>query len=99
MSNIINKALMAGLGAASLSREKLEALIDDFVKRGEVSYNEKQGLLSDLLESVEKRRTELKQFVQKEVKIVLKALDVPTREEVNIIKKQVERLENEKPAR
>jgi len=43
MSDFINKAFLAGLGAISLSRDKVESLIDDLVKRGELSHEEKGG--------------------------------------------------------
>lgn len=92
MSDLINKAFLAGLGAISLGRDKVESLIDDLVKRGELSQEEKREMLSDLLESVEKRHAELGEFIQKEIQRILKSLDVPTREEIDKLKKEVELL-------
>jgi len=88
MSDIINKAFLAGLGTISLGHEKVEGFIDELVKRGELSHEEKRGILSELLESVEKRQAELGEFIQKEVQQILKSLDIPTREEINSLKKQ-----------
>lgn len=95
MSDIINRAFLAGLGAISLSQERLEGFFDDLVKRGEMSQEEKRGMLSDLLESVEERKTELGKFIQKEIQQILKSLDIPTREEINKLKKEIERLGKE----
>ena len=95
MSDIIDKAFLAGLGALSLSQEKVEGFFDDLVKRGEMSQEEKRGMLSDLLKSVEERKTELGEFVQKEVQQILKSLDIPTREEINKLKEEIERLGKE----
>lgn len=92
MSNIINKAFLAGLGAVSLGRDKVEGLIDELVKRGELSQEEKQGMLSELLESVEKRQAELEEFIHKEIQQILKSLDIPTREEMNRLKEEIDSL-------
>ena len=99
MSDIINKAFLAGLGAISLSQEKVEGFFDDLVKRGEMSQEEKRGMLSDLLESVEKRKTELGEFIQKEVQQILKSLDIPTREEINRLKEEIDCLSKQETDR
>lgn len=92
MSDIINKAFLAGVGAISISRGKVEGLIDDLVKRGELSQEEKRGMLSDLLESVDKHQAELREFTHKEIRQILKSLDIPTREEINKLKEEIESL-------
>ncbi len=92
MSDIIKKAYLAGLGAVSITREKLENFTEDLVKRGEVSREEKAGLLSDLVKAAEKRKDELEKFIQKEVQKVLKTLKIPTREEVDALQEKVEQL-------
>ena len=92
MSDLIKKILLAGLGAFSLTREKVEDIIDDLVKRGELSREEKPGILADLAKAAEKRQNEVREFVQKEVQKVLKALDVPTRQEISDLQEQIEQL-------
>ena len=95
MSDIINKAFLAGLGVISFSRDKVEGLVDDLVKRGELSQGEKLGMLSDLLESVEKRQAELGEFINKEIRGILKSLDIPTREEIIKLKEEIEHLKKQ----
>ena len=98
MSDLIKKTLLAGLGAFSLTREKVEDTIDDLVKRGELSREEKPGMLEDFAKAAEKRQNEVREFVQKEVQKVLKALDIPTRQEINDLREQIEQLrKDEKP--
>jgi len=99
MSDITNKAFLAGLGAISLSRDKAEGFIDDLVKRGELSQEEKRGVLSELLESVEKRQVELGEFVHKEIRKILKSLDIPTREEINKLKEEIDSLRKQETDR
>ncbi len=92
MKDLIGKAFLAGLGAVSLTREKLESVVDDLVKRGEVAREEKQKLLNDLVEAGEKHQNEIRGFVQKEVQKVLEALDIPTRQDIRDLQKQMEEL-------
>jgi len=92
MKDLIGKAFLAGLGAVSLTREKLESVVDDLVKRGEVAREEKQKLLNDLVEAGEKHQNEIRGFVQKEVQKVLEALDIPTRQDIRDLQKQIEKL-------
>jgi len=92
MKDIINKAFLAGLGAISLTREKLESFIEELVKQGEISRGDKPGIISNLYKEMEKRRDDLKAFIRKEVKKILKGLDIPTREEVDALKEEMERM-------
>lgn len=92
MTDVINKAFLAGLGAINLTREKLESVVDELVKKGELARGDKSGILEGLSEEVEKRRDELKSFVRKEVQKVLKSLDVPSRDEVDALKEEIERM-------
>lgn len=92
MASIFSKAILAGMGALSLTREKVEEVVDDLVKRGEISLDEKQGVLSDLVKAAEKRHDEAQEFIRKEVRKVLNALDIPTRQEFNALREEIEQL-------
>lgn len=50
MENIIEKMLLASLGALSLTKEKAEKIVEEFVKRGEVAKKDKAGYINRLLE-------------------------------------------------
>ena len=92
MTSIINKAFLAGLGAVSLTRGKLESIVDELVKLGEVSWEEKQGLLDDLVKAGEKHKNEIRKLVQKEVQKASEKLDIPTRQEIEALREQIEKL-------
>lgn len=97
MTDILNKLFLAGLGAFSLTREKLESIIDELIKQGELARGDKSSILDSLYKEVEKRRDELREFVRKEVKRALKTLDIPTREEVEALKAEIDKLRAKKP--
>lgn len=89
MSDLVQKMFLAGLGAMALTKEKVEALVDDLVKRGEVAKKDQSKLLDEMLGSVEKGKQEIKEFVHKEMEKALKILDIPTRSEFEELKKKV----------
>lgn len=48
MRDIIERTLLVGLGAASITIDRLQAVADDFVKRGQLSKEEGKQLVEDL---------------------------------------------------
>jgi polyhydroxyalkanoate synthesis regulator phasin len=89
MSDIIKKVFLAGLGAATLTREKAEEIIEDLVKKGELKREEKPGVLDDLLKATEKRKDEMQNFVKEEVQKVLKTLNITTKEDIDSLEKRL----------
>ncbi len=92
MSDLIEKTILAGLGALSLSREKAEKLAKDLVKRGELSRNEEAKFVKDLMGQAKKGKVEMERRIEKTVKKILVKLDVPTRKELNALKARVDKL-------
>ena len=89
MSDIIKKVFLAGLGAATLTREKAEDIIEELVKKGELKREEKPGVLNDLLKATEKRKDEMQNFVKEEVQKVLKTLNIATKEDIDSLEKRL----------
>jgi poly(hydroxyalkanoate) granule-associated protein len=96
MSDLIKKMLLAGVGALALTKEKVEVIVDDLVKRGEVAQKDKSSLLNEMLNSVEKGKQEIREFVHKEMEKIIQSLDIPTRSEFEALKKQVKTLAADK---
>lgn len=93
---VIGESLDLALGLVALSREKIEGLVDDLVKRGEVSKRDAQSLVNDLMKRGEEQRESVKALVQQEVSKSLSGLalarkeDVPTKEQIeSIVRTQV----------
>lgn len=91
MVGILKKLYLAGLGALSITRERAEEIVDELVKKGEVAAEEKKSLIENLLKVAEEKKAETREFIKKEVRKVLETLDVPTRQEIDDLKKQLEK--------
>ena len=55
MSEIFRKLLLAGIGAAALTKEKIEGIVRKLIKQGEISKEEEMKLLKKVLQKRGKR--------------------------------------------
>ncbi len=68
MLEAVKKAMLAGIGALDLSREKGEKFFDELIKRGEQPKDEGAKLVKETLDRAEKKTTELKEKIDERVK-------------------------------
>jgi polyhydroxyalkanoate synthesis regulator phasin len=67
MTNIVEKALLMGLGAWSLTRDKVNEAVNELVEEEEVEPEEARKLVDALVTKGEKEREELRQLIRQEV--------------------------------
>ena len=63
--HLIKKMLFAGVGLASLSQEKIEHLVNELVKRGELSEDEKAKFVKSLITKMEQGSSDFKNMFTK----------------------------------
>ncbi len=93
MFDLIKKTMLAGVGLAAMTREKIEETIDEFVKKGKLSEKEGKEIVEELIEKSKTAKKDLEEKIEKIVTKSLKKLNIPTRDELTEIKKKIERLE------
>ncbi len=91
--DIIKKAMLLGLGVLSLTKEKAEELVDDLIKRGEVTREERFKVVDKLLKEAEKQEEELFGKISETVQKVITDLGLPTKKELDEISKKLEEIE------
>jgi polyhydroxyalkanoate synthesis regulator phasin len=67
MEPLLKKSILAGLGLISLTKEKIEEVVDDLVKRGELSKDESSKFVKEVMEKADQRTKEMKEWVDKRV--------------------------------
>ena len=98
MSDLLKKALSLGIGLTVASKEKVEKVVDDLVKKGEIAPSESKAVVNKLIERGEEERNTIKNMVQEQVRRVLQDLDVPAGSDVASLEQRVAELEGNKPA-
>jgi polyhydroxyalkanoate synthesis regulator phasin len=93
MFEIIEKTLLTGLGALSMSQKKAEELACELKERLNLSEEEGKKLLDKLQQTAKENQSKLESLAQEEVKKALERLGVVTEEEFSALKKKVDALE------
>lgn len=95
MLEIIEKTLLAGIGAVSLTQKKAEELIDDLKEKLNLSEDEGKKLLDKLQDAAKENQQRLEDLAREEVKKACERIGVVTEEEFAGLKKKVTELEKQ----
>ena len=93
MFEMIRKSLLASLGAAVVTKEKVEAATKKWVDDGKISTDEAERLARDLVENGRKQWEEIQSNVSETVRKALENLDIATRKDIDNLTNRIEELE------
>jgi polyhydroxyalkanoate synthesis regulator phasin len=93
----LRKLLLAGLGTVDLTEEKLKAVFDDLVARGEVSEKEARELVSGWAKKAGEQRTKIQQQVDEAVHKALERMGLSHRADVDKLEARIAELERRVP--
>lgn len=85
INEIVHKALMAGIGVP----EKINELIDDLVKKGELSESQGAKIVKECSEKVTKSGEDLSKTVSDFIDKALEKMNIPSRDEVEKLEKKM----------
>lgn len=89
MFETLDRLMLAGLGALSMTRERAEKMFDEYVSRGEAERQARGGFVREVMESAERTRSELERLVSEQVRQTVKNLQVATQEDVQRIEREM----------
>jgi poly(hydroxyalkanoate) granule-associated protein len=92
MFDFIKKTMLVGVGLAAVTREKIEEIVSELVKKGELSEKEGKEMVDELVEKSKKVKKDLDKKVEKIVADTLNKLNIPTRDELTELKKKIDEL-------
>ena len=92
MFDFIKKTMLVGVGLAAVTREKIEEIVGELVKKGELSEKEGREMVDELVEKSKKVKKDLDKKVEKIVADTLNKLNIPTRDELTALKKKIDKL-------
>ena len=95
MQDLLKKVLSLGFGALVVSKDKIEDVVNELVKKGELGQEEGKNLVNELIEKGEASVNEVEGKIEKMVKSVTEKLDLPTRKELNEIKSEIEQIKEQ----
>ncbi|MCK4595548.1 phasin family protein [candidate division WOR-3 bacterium] len=93
MKKTLEGLMLAGLGAFILTKEKAEKFVDELEKKGKATKIEHPDIVKTILEKGTEVRKEIEKIVEKTVMNIHKKLNVPTRQDLEILSRRIATLE------
>ncbi|MBN1507189.1 MAG: phasin family protein [Sedimentisphaerales bacterium] len=92
MFETLDKLMLAGLGALSMTRERAEKMFDEYASRGQAQRDARTGFVKEVMDGAEKTRRELERLVSDQVRQTVKSLQVATQEDIQRIESKLDQL-------
>lgn len=95
MTDIFEKMFALGVGVFALTKEKVEATVNELVERGRISQSEGKDLVADLTERGMKQKDDFTSFMRTEFRKMLDRADVATKADVERLEAEINALRAE----
>jgi polyhydroxyalkanoate synthesis regulator phasin len=93
MKEMLKNVLYTGLGAAFLTKEKIEELRKDLIEKGKLSQDEGKQFVDDLIRKSEKAKDQLDLWINKRVEDRINQLNLATKDEIAELRRKIEELQ------
>lgn len=97
MFELIEKAVLTGLGAISLTQKKAEEIITELKEKYKVSEEEGKAFLDKIQGMAKEGRERVAEISETEVKKVIERIGLVSRDEFDRLQKRVDELEKRLP--
>ena len=89
MFETIDKILLAGLGAMSMTRERAEKIFDEYVARGQAERGNKNGFVKELMDHADKARQDMEKMISDQVHVAIGKLDLATKKDIERVEQKI----------
>ncbi|MBW1750601.1 MAG: hypothetical protein JRJ37_07895 [Deltaproteobacteria bacterium] len=93
MKELLKSIAYTSIGAAFLTKDKIEELKDDLVERGKISQDEGKQFVDELVKKTDSIKDSLDLKVSKIVEEKINQLDIVTNDDFADLRRQVEELQ------
>ncbi len=93
MEDLFKKAFYTGVGLVANTTDTLRKGMDDLVKKGKISEEEGQKVVSNLEENLSEKREEFEAIINNAVGLTMAKLNLPTADSINRLEKRIKSLE------
>lgn len=93
MEDFFRKAMQFGLGLVDFTREKVEAVVEEMVRRGEMRQEDRSGAIAQIMEKAQAEQEALKEKIQQMVAQVVAGMGLARGQDLEALEKRVAALE------
>jgi len=94
MFETLDKLMLAGLGALSMTRERAEKIFDEYVSRGKTEKSNRTGFVKELMDSAERTRQDFEKLVAEQVDKSISKLNLATHTDIQRLEEKIDQLLN-----
>ncbi|WP_026105021.1 phasin family protein [Halalkalibacterium ligniniphilum] len=95
MKDTVKKGLALGLGLAVTSKEQAEKIVDELVKKGELSKHESKDFMRELMNKGEETQNKIDESIQIKLKQLLGELNLATKDDIQALEQRLNQLEKQ----
>jgi len=95
MIDLMKKSMLTGIGAAILTKEKIEEIANDFVERGKLSEQEGEKIVQEMLSKTEESKRELKKQIEQMIKTALGKMQLASAKDIEEMRAEIKALRKE----
>ena len=92
MFDFFERGFLATVGVLSVSREKVQEMVDQLVARGELNRDEGKQLVDKMVKRGQEERETMRGLVRQEVQKVVGELDMVSRKDVQVLNDKLDAL-------
>ncbi len=89
MIDLIKKAFYTGLGAAELTREKVDDLARELSEKGKLSDSEVKKFVEEMLDKSQEKKDQLAKQLEKITEETLKKMNLASRDDLDALEKRL----------
>ena len=92
MFEALDKLMLAGLGAMSMTKERAEQIFDEYVEKGKAQKEHRAGFVRDLMEQADKAKTDLEKIISEQVEKAMGQQPLATKEDIKRLENKLDLL-------
>ncbi len=92
MFDFLERGFLATVGVLSLSREKIQEIVDQAVARGDLNMDEGRQLVDKMVKRGQEERETMRGLVRQEVQKVVGELDLISRKDFQVLNSKLDAL-------
>lgn len=92
MFETLDKLMLAGLGAMSMTREKAEQIFDEYVEKGKAEKGHRAGFVQDLMDQADKSKGDLEKMISEQLAKAMGKQPLATKEDLKRIEEKLDQL-------
>lgn len=92
MFETLDKLMLAGLGAMSMTKEKAEEIFDEYVEKGKAQKEQRSGFVKDVMDQAEKAKSDLEKVISDQIEKAMTKQPLVTKEDLKRIEEKLDQL-------